>query len=168
MAQTIFVARRARGRMLVLLAALVLASLFALFLAGELPDIAPDLGPRWRVLLYVVVGLGLLVALLRLPALLSSPEEIRIGPDGIWCRSWSDETVPWGAIAHVAERRMNVQRIVCVYLNDPAAFRVKAVARLSSGLNKAAEGFGDMNLVTMQTDRTHADLVDAIRVYRRF
>jgi hypothetical protein len=87
--------------------------------------------------------------------------EIRVDGRGIWWRRWSDDTVPWAAIARVEMRAVRGHRFACLFLRDPGAYRATTLAGRLAGLNKAM-GFGDIAITTNGTDASFGDLMAAI------
>jgi hypothetical protein len=87
--------------------------------------------------------------------------EIRVDADGIYWRRWSDQTIPWNAIARISTGEIRRQRFVCLFLIDPHAFPSHGIAGKLAGAN-AAMGFGDIALSATGTDASFDQLMAAI------
>lgn len=159
-----FIARRSRGRLIILLAALVALSVTALLV--QLPIEGSRFMARLEMALRVAGALGMLVTLYKLPSVFSAPVELEVSHRGIWYRPWSKQTVGWDQINKVAERKINIQRIVSVYLKDPDAFPINRRQRMANKLNQASGDFGDMNIMIQMTDRSIEELTAAIAAYK--
>jgi hypothetical protein len=102
-----------------------------------------------------------LIALVRAGQLIRGGPDIRIDEQGIWWRRWSDQVVPWDAVAtfHVTgEGRMPFLHLVLV---DPAAHpSTRPMAKLAR-LTRAWRR-GDISVTTNATDRSFAELLAAV------
>jgi len=152
-----FVARPSPGRlMLLLLAALALVAL-GLWIAGAFGP-PPDPGQAW--IGYVVAPLFGLAALVGIRRLFDRDDQIIIDDQGIYCKAWSDRTIPWLAIRAIERHSYKNQDFISLTLDDPSRYSLGGLARMQ-GLNRML-GFGDVSLTTAGTDRTLDELLDAL------
>jgi hypothetical protein len=87
--------------------------------------------------------------------------EIRIDANGIYWRRWSDQTIPWNAIARISTGEIRRQRFVCLFLIDPRAFPAQGLAGKLAGASRAM-GFGDIALSATGTDASFDALMASI------
>ncbi|MES2059276.1 MAG: STM3941 family protein [Pseudomonadota bacterium] len=103
-------------------------------------------------------------------ALVGARQLFRSGPvmeidaRGILWRRWSDERIPWSAIARAEAMSLRRQRFLALWLQDPEQYRSTHLLGRVAGVNKSM-GFGDIALSVSGTDRSFADLVAAIERY---
>lgn len=159
-----FEARRDRGRLGLLLGALLLVSLLALFL--PIPTDGLRLMEQLIFALRVAGGLGLVVLIFKIPALLKPRIEAKISADGLVYIPFSDQMIGWDQISAIKVRTLSVQKVLSVYLVDPTAFKVKRAAQLQSRLNKSAGDFGDFTIQVALTDRSLQDFKLAFEPFK--
>ncbi|MEM7701701.1 MAG: hypothetical protein AAF251_07155 [Pseudomonadota bacterium] len=152
MKDIVFEARRSRSRLVLLLGLLGVLSAAALLL--PLKELDPDFLGRFQVALRIIGVIGLLVMSAKLPAIIGSPIELRISGAGIWYKPWSQQTVAWESISKITERKINVQRTLCVHLTQPENHKIRSAQRLATSLNKRSGDYGDMNIMIQMTDKT--------------
>ncbi|MFL0355492.1 hypothetical protein ACI5KX_03350 [Erythrobacter sp. GH1-10] len=160
----VFEARRSRGRLIGLL--VVLAVLCVIALVLQLPTEGSRFMARLEFALRAVGILGLIVVLVRLPAVFRAPVELRVSGEGILYRPWSDQTVPWEELTRITQRKINIQNVICVHLKDPALFPVKRAQKMATALNKKSGDYGDMNIMIAATDRSIDELKAAIAPHK--
>ncbi len=99
--------------------------------------------------------------LIGLPRLFQQGVALRIDPQGVWWRQWSDQTIPWSAIERMSVGEIRHQRFACLFLRDPRAFPSSTVLGKLASANKAM-GFGDLALNTTGTDQSFDAMMAAI------
>jgi hypothetical protein len=152
-----FVARVARGKLLLLFLLGVSMAAVALFVA-VLPDLdAIERGFGW---LGVVFFAFCLLAIAR--QFFRAGVVLEIGPEGVLWRRWSAERVPWDAFACAEDMAMRRLHFVSLWLRDPESYRSNTVLGRLAGANKAL-GFGDINLSAQGLSCSHAELLAAVR-----
>ncbi|MCW3837147.1 STM3941 family protein [Sphingomonas canadensis] len=70
---------------------------------------------------------------------------MRIAPEGLYWRRWSEETIPWSAFDSAAYATIRSQRMLTLWLRDPDAYPSSTLLGRLAGANKAL-GFGDVTL----------------------
>lgn len=113
-----------------------------------------------------VIGAGFfgLCTLIILRQLFYIGPVIAIGPDGIVCRQWSDQLIPWRAFKR-AKAPMG-SKMISFWLVDPDAYPTKFVPGLFRKLDPDRLNNGDLALMTMLLDRSYDDLAEAIYTHR--
>lgn len=98
--------------------------------------------------------------------LFETGEELRIGRNGIQCRRWSDELIPWSAISDVTIWSTRGQRFIILHLFDPPSFprRRGALGKLAVA-NRVLTG-GDVCISLTTTDRSFGEAMAAIEQWR--
>lgn len=168
-----FMARRARGRMAALLVFIALGSGFLLLLdfdwfrnlLFDTPQTRFWVRLEWTSRVVGVLGFG--TVLLKLPSLAKSPVELAINAEGIRFTPFSDALLPWSRITRIAERRMNVQRVLSIWIADAESFPIKGFYRRLTSLNRKSGDFGDLNIDALRLDRTIAEIRDAVAHFHR-
>lgn len=121
-------------------------------------------------LLYGVLGvvsclifLGLaVIAMIRLS---DRGEQLRVAPDGIYYKRWSETVIPWNEIVDVTVFRDRYQNFIMLHLADPQRFpSTTPVGRLSRA-NRRLTG-GDIAISLTSMDRTFDDALTVIENYR--
>jgi hypothetical protein len=134
-------------------------------------------------ILFVIVGVGMLrdprgglfltifgwaailffglAGLVGVRQLFSSGPDTRIDGQGIWWRRWSDQRIPWDAIAALYPAGVGRTSLLCLTLVDRDAYPSTRVMGKFAGLNRAS-GFGDIAVGVTGTDRSFAELVEAV------
>lgn len=92
--------------------------------------------------------------------------QIIIGSTGIYMRQWSEETIPWAVVRRCEVVRITIrwptfQRLICLYLHDPAAHphTAKRAKFFGRGWNL---GCGDITMSTTGLDHFVEDFWEAI------
>jgi hypothetical protein len=89
---------------------------------------------------------------------------IEIGPEGLRWRRWSSRTIPWAAFERTAIVQAENQRMLTLWLRDPAEYASKRFSGHTAGANKAL-GYGDLTLDTIGLDRSFDALVAAFEAH---
>ncbi|MBL9070175.1 MAG: hypothetical protein JNM03_09305 [Sphingopyxis sp.] len=158
-----FVARYSLWRMALLALAAVGFVFAGLLLAGTFgPPLRP--GAEWIGWIGVVFfGACLLVIVRRM---FDAAEIIRISGNGIYFKSWSDQTVPWSEITDVTIWEYQRQKTIILHLRRPDRFPSTKLLGKVSAANRALTG-GDIPISLTGTDGKFADAMAAIAYYRR-
>lgn len=96
-----------------------------------------------------------------LSQLFRSGPDIRIDERGIWWRRWSDQRIPWSAITALYPASVGRTSFLFLKLADRDAYPSTRVLRKFAGLNRAS-GFGDIAVGVTGTDRSFAELIEAV------
>ena len=158
-----FVARASRLRIVLLVAAAILFVILSLWMAGLFgPPPRPDkawigwIGAPFFALGAVMWGLRL-----REPA-----EQIVIDEAGLTWRQWSDEHIPWSAIAGIDEYRIRRQHMFAVHLHDPDAHPPsRFLGKIAAA--QAGMGRGHFSIVATGMDRSAEEIRDAFDRFAR-
>ena len=121
----------------------------------------PDVEFRIRLAGWACIVLFGLIALVRAGQLYRGGPDIRIDERGIWWRRWSDQVVPWDAVATLhttGEGRMPLLHLILV---DPRAHPSTRPMRKLAGLTHDWR-LGDIAVTTNATDRSFAELLAAV------
>jgi hypothetical protein len=157
-----FVARTSRARVVLLVLGSILFVAASLWIVGAF-GAPPKPGKEWigwvGAPLFALLGAGWAMRL-RGPA-----DQIVIDRDGLTCRSWSDEHIPWSSIRGIDEYSIQRQTLFGVHLADSKAH---PPTRLLGKVAAAQSGFGrgDFTLLTNGTDKGPDDLREALGFYR--
>ena len=89
-------------------------------------------------------------------------DQIVVDAGGLYWKQYGAATIPWQDIGRIEARAIKRWRFLCVFLNEPGKFPAAGWAGALQGANRGL-GFGDLALSTAGTDRSHAELVAAIR-----
>lgn len=114
-----------------------------------------------------VIG-GLLfvgVAVLTWLRLFDRREQLRVSPEGIYYRQWSEATIPWSAISDVTVWKYRRQRSIVLRLADPQRFRSTTLLGRMSRANRRLTG-GDIAISLTPMDRGFDDALTVIEDYR--
>ena len=114
-----------------------------------------------RVFGCVAMLFGVTGAIVAVRQLFRAGPVIEIGPGGVRWRRWSNETIPWRAITDATSKTISSQQFLCLTLTRPEDHPGKSTARLLAGMNKNM-GFGDVAISTNGTDRSHAEMLEAV------
>ncbi|MCB2084544.1 MAG: hypothetical protein KDD90_10885 [Sphingomonadaceae bacterium] len=165
-----FVARRSPVRIGLLIA--LLAALSLVLLLVDFAEIARNISNRrlavidaLAVMARVIGGVGLLTAVIRLPALFSAPVEIAISAEGILFEPALKQILPWDRVASVAVRKMSGHRVLAVFIADAGSFPIRPVARWIAALNRLSADYGDINLATVRSAASFDQMVAAVARY---
>jgi hypothetical protein len=155
-----FEANLSRIRVALMLAGSIAFVLAGLWLVGAFGT-PPSTSLKAAVAGWAGIGFFGLCSVVLARRLFQAGVEIRIDANGIYWRRWSDQTIPWNAIARISTGEIRRQRFVCLFLIDPRAFPSQGIAGKLAGAN-AAMGFGDIALTATGTDTSFDDLMAAI------
>jgi len=147
---------------------LLLAALIGLLLASLWPrELGLTPKPQWEWMRWVAVPLMGFAAVMLVVRLFDRRDRIVVDRNGILWRSWSDEIIPWRAIADFRIEKQYYYaglfyfRHLCLYLHEPAppprmGWRARLFGRGSN------LGFGDITVSTIGMDRNVDDLLAAL------
>ncbi|CAN5234632.1 hypothetical protein BH10PSE14_BH10PSE14_38310 [soil metagenome] len=110
---------------------------------------------------YVGIAFFALCALAAARQLLRTEPVLEIDQAGILWRRWSDQIIPWSAIAAISVLHIRRQRSLTLSLFAPENFPGKGLMGLLAGPNRAMPG-GDISLNLAGTDRGFDDMLAAI------
>lgn len=151
---------------------LMLAALIGLLLASLSPreiGLAPK--PQWEWMRWVAVPLMGFAALALIVRLFDRREQIVVDRNGILWRAWSDDIIPWRAIAgvrvekHYSYAGLVYFRHLCLDLHDPA-FPPRTNWRGRFFGRGSNPGFGDITISTNGLDRDIDELAAAVERFR--
>ena len=154
-----FIARPSPLRIVLLIALALGFVALGAWIAGLLGP-APRPGKEWvgwAALLFFGVA-----AVMGVWRLLDRGDQIVVDSDGLSWKQHSAETIPWAEIDRIEAREIRRQRFLCVFLKAPEKFPAAGWRGAMAAANRGF-GFGDLALSTTGTDRSHAELVAAIR-----
>jgi hypothetical protein len=116
-----------------------------------------------KVLIASYVGIAFfgLCALAGARQLFRTEPVLEIDQAGILWRRWSDQIIPWSAIAGMSVLHIRRQRSLTLTLFAPENFPGKGLMGLLAGPNRAMSG-GDISLNLAGTDRGFDDMLAAI------
>lgn len=164
-----FVAYPSRGKIaLLLLGSLVFVGL-GLWMAGLFGT--PPESDRWSPEMTRLIGWGAVVffglcSVGWASRLFDKREQVRIGPQGIRARSWSEKTIPWSEIIEVTTWTYRRQTSIILHLRDRTLFPGRGVAAVLAEANRGMTG-GDIAISLTGTDRKADDALAAIERFRR-
>ena len=92
-------------------------------------------------------------------------EQLRIGPAGVSCRSWGEETVPWSEITDVTTWRYRRQNLIILHLRNPDRLPRRGLAGRLATINRELTG-GDLSLNLAGTDCSYREAMAAIQRFR--
>lgn len=158
-----FVARNSAGRAVLLLLATLGMFVLGAYLAG-LPASGLNFDdPNLRQLVGMILMFpSALFAVAWIRLLVDRRPQVVIDQRGIYLSGWSADIIPWSAVKEWRESAVHGSKMVRVDLNDAAAFEPSGSLGRSRSVLKAS-GLGDLFLSMTNTDRSHADLVAALR-----
>ncbi|MGE0180538.1 MAG: STM3941 family protein, partial [Sphingomonas sp.] len=87
-----------------------------------------------------------------------------IDEHGLTWRNWSDEHIPWDAVAKIEERDQIGQKMFCVHLHHPERHPSTTMLGRVAGLN-GAMGFAAITITATGTDRSTDELRDALALH---
>lgn len=90
---------------------------------------------------------------------------VRVDAKGILSTSWSDQVIPWRAIAHVSGLYGQGQPFIVLTLRDPERFPGRGFAAWVAKANRAMDS-GHIWISLLGTDRTVAAAGEAIAEHR--
>ncbi len=162
-----FVARYSPVRMTLMILGAILFVLLGAWLAGWFgdPPTSRRWGPQaihwagWSSIL--VFGLAAIFGLTRL---FQRRDLIVVDEHGLTWRNWSDEHIPWSAVARIQERDQMGQTMFCIHLHDPERHPPTTMLGRVSSLNSAI-GFAAITITTAGTDRSPDELRAALVRY---
>jgi hypothetical protein len=140
----------------------VAAGLWFIGVLGSPPDDAPFWLPLigWVSILFFgfcgVIGVRRLFD--RRPAII-------VDRHGILARAWSDQVIPWSAMAGMQVLTVERTKMLCIDLVDPAAHPSTTIMGKAAKLNKAFN-FGDMSVATTGTDQSFDALMQAVNRFQ--
>lgn len=143
-----FVARVSRVKIMGLLVLALIGTAGAAFVA-----LSPEFEARPIAQLAGWAGMifAPLCALIAVRQLFRTGPVMEIGPEGLVWRRWSDTVIPWTAFTRAEAVQVHRQKLLSLWLADPAAYRsTKLLGRLA-GAN-GAMGFGDIVLTAQGLD----------------
>lgn len=92
-------------------------------------------------------------------------EQLRIGPEGVWIRSWSDQTIPWTEITEATTWSYKGSKSIILHLRDPSLFPGRGAIGFIAKANRALTG-GDISITLAGADRSLAEAIAAIDQFR--
>lgn len=92
-------------------------------------------------------------------------ELLRIGPDGIRWRRWSDQTIPWTEITDVTSWGTPGNTVIVLHLRDPDRFPGRGVLGALAGANRKMTQ-GDVSIALTDTNRSFAEAMAAVERFR--
>lgn len=91
---------------------------------------------------------------------------LRVGPQGIWWKRWSDEIIPWSEITDVTMWQHRGQKFLILHLRDPAQFPAGGSMGWAGKANRTLTG-GDIGITMSGTDRSVSEALAAVECFRR-
>ncbi len=86
---------------------------------------------------------------------------MEIDARGILWRRWSDQVIPWSAIARAESRTVRGQPFLCLWLDEPGRYPARSTLGWLAGVNKGM-GFGDIALGVQGTDQSFQHLLEVV------
>jgi len=127
----------------------------------RISDPAMVWGFGWFVILFFgAAGLAIFSQLFRTGPVMEIDER------GMLWRRWSDQIIPWSAIARTEQRAVYNQKFLCIWLDRPEQYPTRSRLGKLSGLNKGM-GFGDIALSMQGTDQSFKRLVEVVDAHLR-
>lgn len=162
-----FVARRSPGRMALMILGAIAFVVLGAWLVGWFgePPTSRRFGSQaiyW--IGWLTIAFFGLTALLGGKMLLNIRDVLVIDEHGLKWRNWSDDHIPWNAVARVEERDQMGQTMFCIHLHDPERYPSTTLLGRVSGLNSAI-GFAAITITTVGTDRSSDELRAALARY---
>jgi hypothetical protein len=119
------------------------------------PEVAYWVG--WFSVLFF--GLCGLIAARRM---LDGRPRIVIDARGVTARDFSDDMIPWTHIRGWSARQVVRSKFLCLDVTEAGTFRRSGLAAMTGGANRGM-GYGDVQLNVTGTDRSFAELEEAMR-----
>jgi len=134
-----------------------------LLIAGVLGP-SPRPGSEWIGWLCAsFFGLGGVVAVRRI---FDGGDVVRISANGVYFKSWSEQTIPWSEIIDVTVWEFQRQKSIILHLRSPDRFPSTKLLGMVAGANRALTG-GDVPVSLTGTDGSFEDAMTAIAYYRQ-
>ncbi len=92
---------------------------------------------------------------------------LRIDEAGVWAKGVPNAPIPWSEILETHDYAASGQRMLGIEPRDPSRYRAQGLVGRLAGANRALTGVDAVWLTTTGTDRTHAELVEAVARHRR-
>ncbi|MCG7605976.1 MULTISPECIES: STM3941 family protein [Mycobacterium] len=92
-------------------------------------------------------------------------EQLRVAPDGIYYKQWSEAVIPWGEIVNVTAWKHRSQKLIMLHLADPQRFPSTTLLGRLSRANRRLAG-GDIAISLTPMDRGFDDAMAVIEDYR--
>lgn len=89
---------------------------------------------------------------------------VRIDNMGVYWHRWSAKPINWSNVAQIGEASIRGQRFVSLTLHDPSLDPSNGLLAKFASVNNMM-GFGHVCLTAQGTDKTHEELVEAVRVH---
>jgi len=154
-----FIARPSPSRILFLLVlAFGLVALGA-WLAGLIGP-SPDPGVEW--IGWITLLFFGLCAAAGVRRLFDPDVQIVVDASGLYWKQLGTRTIPWSEIDRIEAQEFGRDRFLCVFLKNPEKFRATGWTGALRAANRGF-GFGDFGLSTAGTDRSEAELIEAIK-----
>jgi hypothetical protein len=87
-----------------------------------------------------------------------------VGPEGLLCRHWSDQVIPWRSFRRASAPGGGNR--ISFWLTDPDVCRWKFMARAMRRLDPDKLNNGDLGMMTWMLDCSHYDLAEAVHAHR--
>jgi hypothetical protein len=157
-----FVARVSVPKVVALLACstvFVVAGIWLITHAGASPYSPPI---KAQILGVISIGFGAMSALTFGSLLDLDGPLIEIGQEGLLWRHWSEQPIPWDAIARARVRTAAVQSSIIFSLDEPSLHPPRALRRPVVAFARGL-GFGGLRFSNQASDRSFEATLDAIR-----
>ncbi len=121
-------------------------------------------------LLYRALGVAsclifLSLAVIAVIRLFDRDEQLRVSPDGIYYKRWSQTVIPWDEIVDVTVWKDRYQKFIMLHLADPRRFPSTTLVGRLSRANRRLTG-GDIAISLTQMNRGFDDASAVIEDYR--
>ena len=154
---TPFLAYPSRLQALVVLSAFLPLTSVGLLVLPFGPDV-----PIWARIMGLVILAPVLVFLAtRFKLLFATAPSIEISERGLLWRGWSEQLIPWSAVARWKTRSYFGHQQATFWLHDPSRYHSTTVNGLINPANRWL-GFGDITFNAGGTNRDFADLAEAL------
>ncbi|MEW2482741.1 STM3941 family protein [Mycobacterium sp. NPDC049093] len=121
-------------------------------------------------LLYRALGgasclISLSLVVIAVIGLLDRSEQVRVAPDGIYYKRWSETVIPWDEIVDVTVFKDRYQNFIMLRLADPQRFPSTTLVGRLGRANRRLAG-GDVAISLTYMDRSFDDAMTVIEDYR--
>jgi hypothetical protein len=162
----VYEAFQAKTFFLVLAGLCIALSALGFLAAGVIPTASTTNHGAYPVTGWIIVACCFVMAGVFVKRALDRTPQLRIGPDGIWYRLYSDATIPWDQFVSCQVMRIYNQRVVQLNLRDPAAWpSTNRFTRATAGMNSAM-GFNGVGIAATNLSGGPEQVLQAIARYR--
>ena len=158
-----FVARSSPWRLLLLVAGALAFVALGVWIAG-IAGPPPKPGREWigwaSIIFFGFCGI------IGFRRVFDSSEQVKISSFGIYCKQWSEQTIPWSEITDISVWEFKRQKSLILQLAHPERYPSTTLLGKMAAVNRALTG-GDVAISLTGMDRSFADALGAVEYFRK-